>query len=180
MIFFDTETTSLVAPSVTELDKQVRMIEFAAIKINDVTLYEEERLEFLLNPGIPLSPEVIKVTKLTDNDLKDKNRFVAHYLELANFFLGERTLVAHNANFDVLVLDTELKRLGKERNFPWPYRHICTVEETMDMTGKRMKLAELYSLLFGHDPVQITHRAMNDVEILLEVFRELRKQERIV
>jgi DNA polymerase-3 subunit alpha (Gram-positive type) len=180
MIIFDTETTAFVAPSVTELEKQTRMIEFAAIKIDDVTLEEKERLTFLLNPGIPLSDDVKKTTKLSDDDLKNEKKFIAYYLPLANFFLGERALVAHNANFDVLVIDAELRRLGKERNFPWPFRHICTVEETMDMAGKRLKLIDLYRLLFATDPVQTTHRAMNDVEILYACFKELKRQGRIV
>lgn len=179
MIILDTETTSLVAPSVTELDKQVRMIEFAAIKVDDLTLEEKDRMTFLLNPGIPLSDETKKATKLTDNDLKDQKKFVAYYLPMVDFFVGERILAAHNAEFDVLVIDAELKRLGKERNFPWPFRHICTVEQTFDLTGKRLKLIDLYKHLFEREPVQTTHRAMADVEILLEVVQQLRRLGRL-
>jgi DNA polymerase III epsilon subunit-like protein len=175
MIIMDTETTGLLKPTVVPLDKQPHIIEFAAIKLDDKNLYESNRITFLVNPGIPLEPIITKITGLTDKDLAKEQPFSAHYLELVRFFLGEEMLIAHNAPFDVGMLTVELQRLGMLQRFPWPFKHVCTVERTQYMTGKYLKLEQLYKELFGKDPEQ-KHRALGDVEILVDVVRQLRRQ----
>src|SRR4051812_6260290 len=175
MIIFDTETTGLPKPTVVPLDQQPHIIEFAAVKLSDKTLHETDRVTFLVNPGVPLEPIITKITGLRDSDLKNEKPFSARYLELVRFFLGEEMLIAHNAPFDVALLTFELQRLDMLTKFPWPFRHVCTVERTQHLTGSYMKLEKLYTHLFGRDPEQ-KHRAMGDVELLMDVVRELRRK----
>lgn len=173
MIVFDTETTGLVKNESLPLDKQPKIIEFGAIKV-DSDLKEIDRIEFLVNPGEKLEPIITKITGIKDSDLKDESPFVEYYGALCNFFLGEDTMAAHNLPFDRSLLLFELQRIGKQYQFPWPSYHICTVERTTSITGKYMKLEALYQHYFKEDPKQ-THRAIEDVELLLKVMRKMKE-----
>ena len=174
MIIFDTETTGLVQPATVPLTQQPQIIEFAAIKV-DSKLKVIDRLEFKCNPGRPLPEIITKITGITDADLKNEKPFSHYYMDVANLFLGERAALAHNFPFDRDLLTFELRRINKGRNFPWPIQHICTVELTRHITGKFMKLTALYEHAFGKKLDQ-KHRAMDDVEDLLEVCKWLKKQ----
>lgn len=178
MILLDTETTDLNQIGIVPLDAQPRIIEVGLMKVNDRTLKEEDRLTFLVNPGIPIPEKVTKITGLTDADVVGAKRFPAHYLSLVNFFLGERILVGHNLPYDVAMFKHELTRMDKLLMFPWPYQHICTVERTQDLTGKFRSLTDLYLHYFKKDPEQ-THRGMGDVEILYAVVKAMRKEGRL-
>ena len=103
MIVFDLETTGLPKAEGADLDLQPRITEFGAVKLDD-DLNEIGVLEFMCNPGIPLDPQITKITGITDEELANKKPFVAMLDEVCDFFLGERTLVAHNLPFDRTVL----------------------------------------------------------------------------
>lgn len=176
MIIMDCETTGLPEPGLVPLDQQPRIIEFGAIKVDEETLAPLDTIHFLCNPGIPLPPIITKITGLRDADLKGAKRFAAHLNSLTDFFLGQRTIVAHNEAFDHRMLELELARLDRVTQFPWPPVRRCTVELTAHRTGKYLKLTELYTMLFGRDPAQ-QHRALGDVEILHEVCIRLRQED---
>ena len=171
MIVFDSETTGLVLPGLVPLKDQPQMIEFAGIKL-DSDLEEVERLEFLINPGVPLPQEIVKITSITDDMLKDQRPFAAHYRDLCNFFLGEETMVAHNLQFDLSILRFELERLGRQFAFPYPPVQICTVEASYSLYNKRLHLSELH-LLATQGNFKDAHRAMADTEALVRCVRWL-------
>ena len=174
MIVFDVETTGLPKAEGSDLDMQPQIIEFGAIKLDD-DLKEIDRTEFFCNPNQPL-PEIIKkITGITDGQLKDEKPFVAYYQQLCEFFLGETTMVAHNLPFDRKLLKFELERMDKLTAFPWPYKHICTVEISQAVWGKRRKLVDLYEEITGK-PHKGAHRATADVEALIEVLKWYRKE----
>jgi DNA polymerase-3 subunit epsilon len=174
MIVFDTETTGLIESTVIPLGEQPRIIEFAAQKLHDVSLKEKDRLQFLVNPGIPLPDFIEKATGITDADLVGAKPFASHFDTLAEFFLGERVMVAHNLAFDSGMLEIELRRLERTRHFPWPYSHKCTVEISQYFKGHYLNLDKLHEALFDELPKGTRHRAMADVKILVKCVRELR------
>lgn len=174
MIVFDTETTGLPKPNGVALELQPQIIEFAGIKLADDTLEEISRLEFLANPGTPLPDIIIKITGLTDTVLAPAKSFGANLDALTEFFLGERSMCAHYVAFDRQMLVFEMTRLGKMHSFPWPQKHLCTVEASMPILGRKMKLGELHKHFFGKEHEE-AHRAMPDVEALVACVRELRK-----
>lgn len=174
MIIFDTETTGLVQPEAMPLSKQPQIIEFAAIKIDDITLEEKGRLEFLCNPGKPLTPEIVKITKITDAMLKGKKGFDCHAQQLIEFMFGERTIIAHNVAFDMSMLRLEARRLDLLSKTPWPPNQVCTVEASMPLKGFRLNLTKLHLHCMGKDFPQ-AHRAMADVEALVNCTRWLIK-----
>ena len=68
MIAFDTETTGL--PIKGELSSPLKMqphiIEFAAIKLDDETLEETDRLHFFCKPPISIPAVITKITSIDD------------------------------------------------------------------------------------------------------------------
>ena len=176
MLIFDTETTGLVQPALVPLAEQPEIIEFAGIKIDDFTFEETERLTFLCKPRNPISEEITKITGITNEDLINEKSFAAYYHELANFFLGESIMVAHNLSFDHSMLRFELERIGKECAFPWPFKQVCTVEASFSINNKRMRLCDLHQLACGED-FKDAHRAMADTEALLRCVRWLISKE---
>ena len=174
MIVFDLETTGLPKAEGADLDLQPHITEFGAIKL-DEDLNEIGVLEFMCNPGIPLDPKIIKITGITDEDLKDKKPFVAMLDEVCEFFLGERTLVAHNLPFDRTVLKFELERLGRVTSFPWPPKQICTVEVGETIWNKKRKLVDIYFEVTGKEH-KGAHRAIADVRALIDVVKWYNKQ----
>jgi DNA polymerase-3 subunit epsilon len=178
MIVFDTETTGLPLPLTAPIEKQPHILEFAGIKLCDTTLEEVGRFEFLAKPPFPISAEITAINGIKDSDVADKPPFAAHYLALAEFFLGERVMVAHNLAFDRKILAFALKRLEKHTHFPWPIEHICTIEKTMHMKGHRLNLTKLHEECFGVGFAG-AHRAMADVEALVRCVRYLRGKGKI-
>jgi len=178
MIVWDTETTGLIEKGAVPLVKQPHIVEFAGVKLYDETLEPYGDLEFMCKPPIPLSEKITEITGLTDDDLKDCKPFAAYYKKLVDFFFGERVIVAHNLSYDVGMLSLELRRLDRLVKFPWPPEHKCTMELTKDIKGKWMKQGVLYKHYMGYDPEQ-EHRAMADVNQLVEVVRKMRDDGRL-
>lgn len=175
MILFDTETTSFLKPDVADIKSQPRVIEIAALYVDEAKGYKVvEEFHSLLNPEQPLDEVTHStITGLKDADLASAPTFLEIVDRLAEFFLAERVLVAHNLEFDRGVLAFELKRIGRECSFPWPPTQVCTVNLTKHLQGRRLKLTELYELKLKR-PLKQTHRAMDDTRALLEVVKEMR------
>ena len=175
MIVFDLETTGLPKAEGSDLDLQPRIIEFGAIKVTDGTFEEMERIEFMCNPGHSLDPKITKITGITDEDLKDKKPFIAHFEELSRWFLGQRSLAAHNLSFDRKILRYELERIDKVTKFPCPFNHICTVEIGQGVWGKMRKLGDIHLEVTGNE-IKNAHRSLADVEATIEILKWYKKE----
>lgn len=175
MIILDTETTGLLLPNLVPVGQQPQLIEFTGIKLDDFTLEETERLWFLCKPDYPLTEEIIKITKITDEMLKDEKQFSDYFNDLANFFLGEFTFIAHNLEFDKTILRHELERIGKEFSFPWPPNQVCTVEKSFCIENRKLKLSELHLQATGKD-FKDAHRSTADTEALARCVRWMREE----
>lgn len=171
IILLDFETTGLTLPSSADLELQPRIIEIGAIKVSDRGSVVAELGE-LIDPKQEISAEITKITGIKPDQLKGKRTLEEVLPELADFFLGAHTLVAHNLAFDRDVLYFELLRYGWERRFPFPPNQVCTVDSTMHMKGRRLKLLELYEITQGK-PLAQTHRAVDDVRALWECYKVL-------
>lgn len=177
MIILDTETTGLGIPSVAPLAQQPRVWEIAAFKVDDKTLKQTGTLTLAINPQCIIPPEVVKICHLDAKSLKSLESaptFIEVYQEVADFFLGEKIMVAHNLPYDALMLYYELLRIEKQCAFPWPFEHICTVELTYHLKNKRQKLTDLYEHCTKKKLDQ-EHRGLADVEALYEVVKWCRK-----
>jgi DNA polymerase III epsilon subunit-like protein len=102
--------------------------------------------------------------------LADAPKFSEKAEELKALIESHDEVIAHNATFDMTMVDNEMKRCGLTVNWPTV---ICTVEATEFMKGHRLKLANLHELLFG-EVFLGAHRAENDVRALARCLLQLR------
>lgn len=176
MIFFDTETTGLIKSAALPLNQQPRIIEIGCIRRPEVK-GRDTYFQTVFNPGFPIDRKITEITGLADDDLADAPSFASHIPDLAEFFLGEHTMCCHNVPFDFQMLLMELKREVKEFKFPWPSKRIDTVQMAMPFyNGKYKKLEFLYQDLVGL-PNEQTHRAIDDVKMLMAVYDALVKKD---
>src|SRR3990167_4692211 len=99
-IAFDVETTGV--------DPGSRILELAAIAFdeNGVVLHEYDSL---VNPGMPIPPDVTKISGITDEMVKDAR---TADIVLKNFFewLPTNLLIGHYAQFDTGIITWEAGR----------------------------------------------------------------------
>ena len=166
----DWETTGLPFHFLGDLDRQPRCIEFAGIITDGETIFHQ--LEFICNPGIAIEEIITKITGLKNSDLEDKPTFSHFIPALKDFFGRADAAVAHNLSFDESMARYDLERLDLElKDINFPPLKICTVEQTMPMFGRRMKLIELYRHYVGE--YEQRHRSLDDVMVLHEVCKKI-------
>ncbi len=176
MIFIDTETTDLLKSSANDISNQPKITEICIIKTNDDLTEIVEEYTTLINPEIPIPEHITKITGITDCMVLQKPVFAEVYPKIAEIFLGEKTVIAHNCVFDMGVLWCELSRIEKEFRFPWPMHWLCTVEKSFHIKNKRLKLGELHLMATGEEHKQNAHRAKDDVFALIRCFAWLREE----
>jgi DNA polymerase III subunit epsilon len=169
LLVFDTETTGLPLHPNAPLIKQPKIIEFGGILL--LNGEEVEEISFLVDPQESLSEEIIKITGITDDDLRGQLPFSARVEELKKLFERCAGCAAHNLPFDKTMMVNDLRRCGQETNFPWPGREMCTVGIYKEQWGRNPKLTELYANIMGK-PLAQTHRALGDVRALVEIIQE--------
>lgn len=172
-LVYDTETTGLLKPEVSDLAQQPKIIEFAICEL-DRQYNVVGKHSWLINPGEEITPEITKITGLTNADLRDKPSFIEVLPEIEKVFLGKIRLMAHNLPFDIGMLSNELRRIGRQYAFPYPPVQMCTVQIAQDLIyGRRARMIELYKDTMGRELDQ-THRALDDVMALVDIIRERR------
>lgn len=100
-VVFDVETTGLSAVYDT-------VIELAAVKVKGGEIID--RFESFANPHQPLSATIIELTGITDDMLTDAPE-VDEVFKKFEEWMGDHTLVAHNASFDMGFINVGFKRL---------------------------------------------------------------------
>lgn len=165
-IAFDTETTGLM------WDKDDRIIELGAVELHN-HIPTGKTFQAYINPGRAVSEATIRITGITDDDLRDKPGFedpsvVEAFLE----FLGDSTIVAHNAAFDRGFLNMELTRCQREiiPETRWV--------DTVTMARKRYpgapaSLDALCKRFDVNSDARTYHGALLDSQLLAEVYLEL-------
>lgn len=172
-LIIDCETTGLILNRTVRQELWPEVIEFASCLIDWNTLEVFNGFSTLIKPSKRVSEEIIKITKITNTMLEDKRPF-AEWATLIKSNIEQSDLViAHNASFDVEMIDMEFERLGIK--IEWP-RILCTVEQTISLKGFRMSLGLIHEHLFGMEH-EDAHRAEIDVKALTRVVGELRRLE---
>jgi DNA polymerase-3 subunit epsilon len=160
IVVTDTETTGLRAAS-------DRLIEIGAIRL----AHGEEPISFsrLIDPGVSIPYRITRLTGITSAMVfgcPDASQVMPEF----DAFLGEGVLVAHNLSFDRGFIDAERDRLGLA---PMPNDGLCTVRLARRLLpGLRSKSLDSLARFFGI-AVRGRHRALQDVEVTVEVLRRL-------
>jgi DNA polymerase III epsilon subunit-like protein len=158
LIFFDTETTGN-----TENDFLVQI----AFKNGDETFSE------LYKPEIKIPPEASAVHHITNKMVADKPTFRESTDQpiIKKLFEDENSIVvAHNATFDLMIIE-------KENIIPKKF--ICTlrVARELDKEGKIEKYNLQYLRYYLDLDVEATaHDALGDVLVLEKLFERLHKK----
>ncbi|MCD7918475.1 MAG: PolC-type DNA polymerase III [Clostridiales bacterium] len=106
IVCFDLETTGLSAQRDT-------ITEIGAVKIKNGQIIEE--YDTFVNPGRPIPREVVELTSITDDMVRDapsQAEAVSAFLD----WVGDRPMAAHNADFDMGFLHMACQRMGRELN----------------------------------------------------------------
>ncbi len=159
-IIYDTETTGTNPIG-------DRIIELAAYDVERKTTFET-----LINPRMPIPPESTQISKITDDMVKDAKCFDEVIDDFCAFCQGEVMLVAHNNDaFDLLFLQQEFQRNKKSLPNHWVFF------DTLKWARRYRKDLPRHSLQFLRGiyniPPNQAHRALNDVMVLYEVYKNL-------
>jgi DNA polymerase III subunit epsilon len=163
-IVLDTETTGLdpVAGH--------RLVEIACVELVN-KMASGRHFHRYVNPDRDMPGEAFAVHGLSADFLNDKPRFTEIADELLEF-IGEATLVAHNAAFDLGFLNAELERAG--RTAVGRERLIDTLLLARRKHPASPNRLDDLCIRYGIDSSRRTkHNALLDAELLAEVYVEL-------
>jgi len=172
MIVCDTETTGLINPKVSNLNRQPFITEFCGIKLDDNFNIIGEYNQ-LIKPPIPISEKITEMTGITNEMVAGQPSFAQCYQNLCLFFLGESLVIGHNISFDMQMLWLDLARIDKQMKFPYPPEWHCTIQLSMPIQHRRLNLGSLYKIATGKDHTN-AHRARGDVLATIECYRYLK------
>ncbi len=163
-IAVDVETTGLSF-------RYGRVVEIAAVTLT----HDGSAPEFhsLINPGVSVPVVVQRVHGITNAVLCGQPEPEEIFCRFRDF-VGDNTLVAHNAMFDMGFLRAEFIRLGMNITNP----SVCTLKMSRDLIPglADYKLATVYRHLFGELPQEPQHRALTDARMAGRIWLELMKR----
>ncbi|MCX2724814.1 DNA polymerase III subunit epsilon [Roseibium salinum] len=163
-ISFDTETTGL-NPRTGD-----RLVEIGGVElINHVPTGNVYHV--YINPERDMPEEAFRVHGLSAEFLSDKPLF-AHIADEFLEFVGDATLVIHNAAFDMGFINFELEKVGRRKIPNSQVIDTLEIARRKHPTGPN-SLDALCSRYGIDNSRRIKHGALLDAEILAEVYLEL-------
>lgn len=159
LIFFDLEATGLNVI-------RDRIVQIALVKYPKDG-GEPEELSMLINPGIPISEEAMKVHGITPQDVANKPTF-PQVAEKIYDFIGNSDLAGYNSNrFDVPMLLEEFDRAGLD--FDLSQRRLVDVQRIFyKMEPRTLRAAVKF---YTGEEMENAHDALADVRATVAVFQ---------
>ena len=163
-IILDIETSGL------EHKEGHRVIEIGCIELNKKEV--GSHFHQYINPLKTLTPENIKIHGITNQYLEDKPLFE----DIADSFLDfikDSPVIAHNANFDIGFLNSELEKI---------YKPVISQDRVIDTVsiarkrfpGQQVNLDALVKKLKINSLINRDHHgALKDAKILTDIYLEL-------
>jgi DNA polymerase-3 subunit epsilon len=109
-------------------------------------------------PKMYIRPDFTKIHGLTIEDVKDSPNFSQIWESALRDFIGNSVLAAHNAHFDMGVLQATLEHYGTE---PVSYSYFCTCRLSRK-TWPQLKSHSLPSLANHFNIIYNAHNALDD------------------
>ncbi len=164
-IVLDTETTGL-DPAAGH-----RIVEIAGLELINGVPTPGKHFHSYVNPEREMTQEAFEVHGLSDAFLKQHptfDRIIDEFLA----FVGDATLVIHNAEFDMRFINAEFARCG--RGALGPDRATCTLQlARRRFPGAQASLDALCKRFNIDNSHRTKHGALLDAELLAEVYLEL-------
>lgn len=165
-IVFDIETTGLSS-------QNDRITEIGAVRVRRGEVLE--RYNTFVNPEKPIPQKIVELTGITDEMVAGARKIDEVLPEFLKF-IGDRLLVAHNANFDTSFIRRAAERLHLK--FENPYLDTVAMSHYVNSELSKHKLDTLAKYFglgdFNH------HRASDDAEmlalILYKMIEKLREE----
>lgn len=148
IVVLDFETTGLSHA----LD---RIIEVGAVRLENGQITDE--LSLLCDPGVPLKPKISEITGITDLMLRGKESPAEGVRKLLDF-IGDCPVAAHNAPFDMGMLQAECARMGV--SFHAPVLDTLTFSRRLYPNQRSHRLGAVCRLLGVS--LKNAHRAVHD------------------
>ena len=162
-IVLDTETTGL------SVKQGHRIVEIGCIELENL-IPTKRQFHYYINPERRVSEEALKIHGYSDEFLSKQKKFseiVEEFLE----FIKDKTLIIHNAEFDISHLNNELKIFGKERI---NNKVIDTLSLARDkFPGSQVSLDALCKRFRIDNSKRVTHTALVDCGLLSKVYINL-------
>ena len=155
-VVFDIETTGFSATS-------DRIIEIGAVKVTNGEIID--RYSTFVNPEVPIPFDIINLTSITDEMVVEAPTIDVILPEFFEF-VGDASLVAHNAGFDVGFIEENAKRLGLPAKFT--YLDTVALARILLPTLAKYKLNIVAKAL--NISLENHHRAVDDAAATAEIF----------
>lgn len=155
-VVFDVETTGLSALT-------CKLAEIGAVRVCNGKVLEV--FNTFVNPEMPISEKITELTGITDEMVADAPK-TGEAVRMFLDFIGDRTLVAHNATFDM----SFIRKAAEDNGFPFDNAYIDTLSMSRfvnpDLKNHKLDtVAEHFGLGdFNH------HRASDDAEMCSRIF----------
>lgn len=156
---FDLETTGLSS-------KYDHIIEFGGKIMDERNIVGS--MQTFIKPPVPISAFTTNLTGISENDLVNA-KTIEEVIDDILEFIGDRILVAHNADFDVTFLNDLLVRLHRPP-LQNPVIDTLDLDRSLHKDRKAHRLgnvARYYGIKYDEEGA---HRADYDANILVEVF----------
>ena len=165
-VVFDVETTGL------RIWRNDRIIEIGAVAVIDDNISEE--FHTLIDTDKPITKAAQRIHGITRETVAGQP-MAKEALFAFQWFIGNSTLVAHNADFDIGFLGYEYSRIGRGlRN-----RHICTLKLSRklypQLSDYRLETVVKHLLGIEIDKTR-RHRALDDARLTADIWRKIRMQ----
>tara|TARA_B100001063_G_scaffold49833_1_gene43874 strand:+ start:1199 stop:1858 length:660 start_codon:yes stop_codon:yes gene_type:complete len=163
-VFLDTETTGL------SFKDGHKVVEVACIETSDL-IPTGKVFHKLINPKRKMPNEAFKVHGFSDEFLKDKETFDKIADDFLNF-IKNKTLIIHNASFDISFLDGELGLINKDKiNKKLVIDSLEVARNKFPGTSNSLDaLCKKFSVDLSR---RTKHNALLDCELLREVYINL-------
>ena len=165
-IVLDTETTGL------NVRDGHRIVEIGCLELENL-IPTKKKFHCYLNPERKVSEKALEVHGYTDEFLSNKKKFIEVVDEFL-FFIKDKRLIIHNAEFDLSHLNNELKILGKDQiNNEIIDTLVLAREKFPGASSSLDALCKRYRI---DNSKRIQHTALIDCDLLAKVYINLTDQ----
>ena len=185
-LVFDCETTGLANHKTPDHTVQPYPVQLACILVEDNKIINLASI--IIDPGVPIEPGAAKIHKITTELVQRVGLSLKAATGLfLNFLKKADRVVAHNADFDIIVTEAMIYRTLADFEMA-KYRElsrVCTMRSTTEVCKipgkfgkyKWPKLDEAYKKLVDPRGFTKAHDALADVMACWKVLQKLEEKE---